>query len=225
MIITAKDQYSNTITRDFKPIYHPIYILSRYMISDDGFIYNIKRNIIMSPYIDNSGYRRIKLQTDNGYKDKKLFIHQLVLRTWVGDPPENMEDPTVDHIDGNKLNNHYSNLRWMTRSKNSIIYNRMISEETVDEILDIWEHSSKICLDDLYKMFDFKIGKSTLRDLLKGRYYKEICDRHNIIYTGNYKDEINEINFLNETNTDFKDTEFDFCEWDTKEYGICERYD
>ena len=50
-------------------------------------------------------------------KDREhLRIAKAVLMTFKGPPPEDMIDPTVDHIDGNVINNDISNLRWLTRS-------------------------------------------------------------------------------------------------------------
>jgi len=65
-----------------------------------------------------------KLSTD-GYcfvnsckkgKQKPLYYHRLVAEHFI----ENHREVTsVNHIDGNKLNNHYSNLEWCTSQENT----------------------------------------------------------------------------------------------------------
>ena len=44
----------------------------------------------------------------------KVFLHRVVAECWLGARPEGMQ---VDHIDRNSLNNHHSNLRYVTRSE------------------------------------------------------------------------------------------------------------
>lgn len=56
------------------------------------------------------GYITVEL---GGQKNKKTqFLHRLIAETLIPNP-HNLE--CVDHIDGNKVNNHPSNLQWITR--------------------------------------------------------------------------------------------------------------
>ena len=48
-------------------------------------------------------------------KVKKMFVHRLVALTYI---PNEDNKPQVDHIDRNKTNNHFSNLRWVTHVEN-----------------------------------------------------------------------------------------------------------
>lgn len=76
-----------------------------------------KRNIPtykLSQRVNRSGYVRVDLNIGKNER-KQLFLHRLIAETLIPNP-NNLE--CVDHIDGNKLNNHPSNLQWITRGDN-----------------------------------------------------------------------------------------------------------
>jgi hypothetical protein len=87
----------------------------RYSISNQARIKSlIKKPIIMKPPVNQYGYEYVSLWK-NG-KRKNIQIHRLVAIAFL-DNPENK--PMVNHIDGNKRNNHVSNLEWCTRQENT----------------------------------------------------------------------------------------------------------
>jgi len=63
------------------------------------------------------GQRKQYLAISNNNLIEK-YIHRLVARFFISPPPETGERMTVNHKDGNKLNNHYSNLEWITYREN-----------------------------------------------------------------------------------------------------------
>ncbi len=88
-----------------------------YIIYENGDIYsNFKRDFLKSCK-DKNGYLKINLQTDQN--PKRISIATLVAYNFIGYPPKEIIDPTIDHIDKDKNNNHCSNLRWMERSENA----------------------------------------------------------------------------------------------------------
>jgi len=84
----------------------------QYRIYQDGRVYSCRRKKLLKPDLRN-GYNYINLWRDN--VGNKKYIHRLVAEHFI-DNPENKE--MVDHIDRDKSNNMYWNLRWATRSEN-----------------------------------------------------------------------------------------------------------
>ena len=71
-----------------------------------------RKGKILKQYKDN--YYKIDIN-ENG-KTKKKLVHRLVASTFI---PNLENKPCVNHKDGNKLNNHISNLEWCTYSENT----------------------------------------------------------------------------------------------------------
>lgn len=95
-----------------------------YSINEYGEIISKKAGNRLAFKTDKDGYFAVTLCTnelisEKEHRRKTFRVACLVLREFGGDPPPTMIDPTVDHKDGNKKNNHISNLQWMERGKNS----------------------------------------------------------------------------------------------------------
>ena len=73
-----------------------------------------KEGKILNPFISNVGYKRIVLR--NGFEQKKYSVHRLVAEAFL--PKEEGRD-FVNHKDRDRLNNHYSNLEWVSMSENN----------------------------------------------------------------------------------------------------------
>lgn len=86
-----------------------------YKIDEFGnvFSYKYKKERILKPYIYR-GYKYVNIMKNN--KRDSFTIHRLVARTFINNK-DNL--PCVDHIDCNKSNNYFKNLRWVTVKQNS----------------------------------------------------------------------------------------------------------
>ena len=88
-----------------------------YQISNLGNVKSIKRKNVPNDMVLKSrklqnGYNYILLWKDR--KSKHFLIHRLVAEAFV----EGDKSLQVDHIDGNKNNNYYLNLRYVTGKEN-----------------------------------------------------------------------------------------------------------
>lgn len=72
------------------------------------------KNRYLKPQINSCGYVYYFISTQN--TKRFIFAHTLVAYKYLGKPKSLKYE--IDHIDANKGNNHYTNLRWMTHSEN-----------------------------------------------------------------------------------------------------------
>lgn len=84
-----------------------------YLIYFDGRVYSQKKKKFLSRFLDNRGYLRVCLCDKGHYKP--YLVHRLVAENFV-ENPNNYK--TVNHIDENKMNNHFTNLEWMANKDN-----------------------------------------------------------------------------------------------------------
>lgn len=69
----------------------------------------------LKSFVNKYGYIEYNLQVEDRSKVQHIQAHRLVALCFIPNP-ENK--PHVNHIDGNKTNNHISNLEWCTASEN-----------------------------------------------------------------------------------------------------------
>ena len=106
------ERFSHLAGETFKDL--PGFV-GEYQVSDMGRVKSLKtkKGMILKPKKIWSGYMVICLCKGNVKKNHS--VHSLVMTTFVSARPENC---VVNHIDGNKANNHLSNLEWVSQVEN-----------------------------------------------------------------------------------------------------------
>lgn len=152
-----------------------------YLISEDGDVWSNYKNNFMSPSKDKDGYKRVLLSSGSKKGRKTFHIHTLVALYFIGRPPKELKDPTVNHKDGNILNNNYKNLEWIERSQNSSIReNKGVGEQNheakltdvqVKEICEILVDGG-LSLRQIGLMYG--VHKSTISNIKRKKNWKHI---------------------------------------------------
>jgi hypothetical protein len=87
--------------------------LGKYILHDNGKIVNKKNGKVLKPSKMPKGYLTYQLNLSD--KTRTYVIHRLVYRYFIGEISDTLE---VNHKDGNKENNHYTNLELVTHKEN-----------------------------------------------------------------------------------------------------------
>lgn len=101
--------------KDGKPIeWEQAKGFSKYLVSTEGQVYSLERDVIIPLDYNTSGYRRAYIYNDEG-KHKHVLVHKLVYLAHVGPIPEGL---VINHKDEDKSNNQVENLGLLTQSQN-----------------------------------------------------------------------------------------------------------
>lgn len=133
-----------------------------YSIDEYGNVYSKTYKRYLSPKLMKDGYLDLSLVCNDGIR-RHFRIHRLVAEIYIGNP----EDfPIVLHLDNDKTNNYYGNLKWGTISENTqqayddgccscnkpcYLYNKE-TMELIEEFISVSE---------LARYFNYKPGMST----------------------------------------------------------------
>ena len=103
----------------------------KYLIYDDGRVYSqIRKNrlkgMFLKPTETHDGYFTVHLSDKRGGKQKILKVSRLVALHFIPNP-ENK--PCVNHKDGNKEDNTFTNLEWNTVSANNYHKFRVLGDK------------------------------------------------------------------------------------------------
>ena len=118
----------------------------KYEVSDYGRVKSLTRRYagaggIMRGSNHVGGYRNVNL-SEHG-RARRFLIHRLVMAAFVSPCPDGLE---VNHLDGDKHNNHLSNLEYVTRSENLLHANRVLHSWKIKD------HGKRFDKDDLAAM-------------------------------------------------------------------------
>ena len=135
----------------------PNIIKNRYLISNNGLVYDSANNRYVKIFTDEEGYYRFYYR-NNDNKFKQAYIHRVVKIEYDGfdsDPEKNQ----IDHIYCDKSDNCPEHLEWVTKQENAL----------------------RAIKNNRYHQFDVKLSEDDVRficGLLKqGKSYKYISDQ------------------------------------------------
>lgn len=107
-----------------------------FQVSNFGRFYSKRSSRILKQHRAKSGYMQVATKIKG--VDKCFKLHQEVAKLFLGEPEgESLEYShrssygvaEVNHIDGDKSNNHQDNLEWSSSSENQSHYHREVATE------------------------------------------------------------------------------------------------
>jgi hypothetical protein len=152
-----------------------------YFIFNDGRVYSKKSKKFLKEAIDSNGYKFVNLCNENGMC--AIRISRLVADYFV----ENTENKNeVDHIDRNKSNNNYTNLRWVSSQENNL--NKKKRKDNKSGFIGIYLNNKKHYWRATYNKDGKQINKyfSFLNNNDKKTKFKEACEWRNKMTDENY---------------------------------------
>lgn len=151
-----------------------------YQISNYGRVKSFKRYTegkILKLSLTSCGYLQVCLCNEE--KKYSSFVHRLVAEVFI---PNIGAKPQVNHIDGCKLNNHVSNLEWVSQAENQQHAfdtglqkgiqgaDNVLAKLSEDDVSYIRENPEDLSVKSLAEMF--KVGNGTISNVQLGKTYR-----------------------------------------------------
>lgn len=151
-----------------------------YYIFDNGKIWSVKskKHKFLKQKKGKDGYMKANIVLAKN-KQIQISVHILLAYTFLGMPPKNIKDPTVDHIDNDKTFNHVSNIQWLERSENLKKRINLANHQRFTR-----ENVKNICTDIVNGMPNkevmqkYNINKSYICNLTACRIHKDITSHY-----------------------------------------------
>lgn len=143
-----------------------------YHILGEGKILKRRGDGFLKPFPDKDGYLKVVICKDG--RSNNFFVHRIVYEAFYGEIPEGM---TVDHIDGNKLNNHKDNLQLLNAADNAIKGNARVWKfiNPAGELVEIYNLKAFCRANGLHKSHMYRVhsGHPSYRQHKGWRKYYE----------------------------------------------------
>jgi hypothetical protein len=122
---------NNKTTEQIKQI-----ISKRYIICENGLVYSKKTKKVKKFFITHNGYLKARMYlpelSNNDDNGKPFYLHRLVA---IFHLPTFSDTLQINHKDGDKTNNHISNLEMVTASENHLHAWRVLDSTSRREAL------------------------------------------------------------------------------------------
>lgn len=156
----------------WKPVVFRSEVFHKYEVSSEGEIRRVGKTQPLIPFDDMRGYDRVDLMDDHNNK-RMVKIHVAVAHTFLGPQLETM---IINHKDGNKKNNHLSNLEYISQRENVAHAQVLIRQKTYLTDEQVREIHAKIQegipVSVLAK--DIGIPHHIIRDVKRGKTYTHV---------------------------------------------------
>ena len=177
-------------------------VANRYYVYDWGQIYDTISGKFVPMYTDKDGYLRGEMVTVNGRK--ALFQHRVIAMMYCPNPYNDYSpEIQVNHKDGIKYHNWYSNLEWCTNQENQMhalnthLRETKYSEELVSKICEKLEYNQKNNIPYMYRDILIQLNveptpelEALVANIKNGRRWNRLSDNYDIksgrnnIYSG-----------------------------------------